>query len=112
MLDNTCVYPGSVTTRPSTHARAHSAARAHTHTHGSLDELFQDETLEAKMTRDEFEKLVDDLLARVRIPVTRYAKSAPSTPTESWKETYANVTRRANEFRRRWKRAMSCRIRE
>mmetsp|Transcript_32779 Transcript_32779/g.82665 ORF Transcript_32779/g.82665 Transcript_32779/m.82665 type:complete len:547 (+) Transcript_32779:67-1707(+) len=36
-----------------------------------LDELYQDETLEAKMTRDEFESLVDDLLQRVRTPVLR-----------------------------------------
>mmetsp|Transcript_34463 Transcript_34463/g.67414 ORF Transcript_34463/g.67414 Transcript_34463/m.67414 type:complete len:548 (+) Transcript_34463:90-1733(+) len=36
-----------------------------------LDELYQDETLEAKMTREEFEELVDDLLQRVRTPVLR-----------------------------------------
>mmetsp|Transcript_12024 Transcript_12024/g.28074 ORF Transcript_12024/g.28074 Transcript_12024/m.28074 type:complete len:548 (+) Transcript_12024:71-1714(+) len=36
-----------------------------------LDELYQDETLEAKMTRDQFEVLVDDLLQRVRTPVLR-----------------------------------------
>ncbi|EKX48806.1 heat shock protein 70-like protein [Guillardia theta CCMP2712] len=36
-----------------------------------LDELYQDETLEAKMTRDEFESLVGDLLERVRLPVMR-----------------------------------------
>lgn len=36
-----------------------------------LDELFQDETLEAKMTRDEFESLVNDLLERVKLPVLR-----------------------------------------
>ena len=36
-----------------------------------LDELFQDETLEAKMTREEFEDLVEPLLERVRLPVTR-----------------------------------------
>lgn len=31
----------------------------------------QDETLEAKMTRDEFESLIGDLLQRIRIPVLR-----------------------------------------
>ena len=36
-----------------------------------LDELYQDETLEAKMTREEFEDLVDDLLQRLRTPVLR-----------------------------------------
>jgi len=36
-----------------------------------LDELFSDETLEAKMTRDEFESLIGDLLQRIRIPVLR-----------------------------------------
>uniref|UniRef100_A0A7S0Y1A8 Heat shock protein 70 n=2 Tax=Hemiselmis andersenii TaxID=464988 RepID=A0A7S0Y1A8_HEMAN len=36
-----------------------------------LDELFGDETLEAKMTREEFEGLIGDLLQRIKIPVLR-----------------------------------------
>jgi len=36
-----------------------------------LDELYADETLEAKLTRDDFEGLVADLLERVRLPVLR-----------------------------------------
>jgi len=36
-----------------------------------LDELYQDETLEAKMSREEFEGLIGDLLQRIRIPVLR-----------------------------------------
>uniref|UniRef100_A0A7S0MLZ7 Heat shock protein 70 n=1 Tax=Cryptomonas curvata TaxID=233186 RepID=A0A7S0MLZ7_9CRYP len=36
-----------------------------------LDELYQDETLEAKMTREEFEELIGDLLERIKLPVLR-----------------------------------------